>query len=151
MGLLCIKCNKSRGSEEHPVWFFPQPLITQFLFDSDAVELKCFIDVLSVEWFLYKIKKAPLCVQKSLCVLVYWDRKLVSHTEQQFCDAEALCPKKSKRNFIFYLAETVFWRKGQTMRLGFHWMRWLDWFLKNVQCPVEEVVWNTCVRKMYIF
>lgn len=45
--------------------------------------------------------------------------------------------KKSKGNLIFYLAEIGFWRKGQTMRLGFHWMRGLDWFSENALCLVE--------------
>lgn len=72
----------------HTLWSHDSSLI------QTQKSLSGFIDVLSVEWFLYKIKKAPLCVQKSLCVLVYWDRKLVSHTEQQFCSAEALCLKE---------------------------------------------------------
>lgn len=42
-----------------------------------------------------------------------------------------------KGNFIFYLAEIGFWRKGQTMRLGFHWMRGFDWFSENAPCHVE--------------
>lgn len=39
---------------------------------------------------------------------------------------------RSKGNLIFYLAEIGFWRKEQTMRLDFCWMRGLDWFSENV-------------------
>lgn len=74
--------------------------------------------MLSVEWFLYKIKKAPLCVQKSLCVLVYWDRKLVSHTEQQFCNAEALCLKNSKRKLNFLPGRNRLLEEGTDNAVG---------------------------------
>lgn len=84
-------------SEAHPVWFSSHPLITQFSLIQMQQSLSGCIDVLSVEWFLYKMKKPSLCIQKSLCVLVYWDRKSVSHTVPGFRHAEALCVRAELR------------------------------------------------------
>lgn len=102
--------------------------------------------MLSVEWFLYKIKKAPLCVQKKpVCACLLRQEVAFPHRARVLWCRSIVSKEKREGNLIFYLAEISSWRKGQTMPLDFSWMRGLDWFWENVLWTGQAR--NTFVRK----